>query len=50
LVKKFQSGACELRAFYEAVWTADDIPDPDVSPYNQNDLACGFIDTPSCTT
>ena len=36
--------------FYEAVWTAEDIPDPDVSPYNQNDLSCGFIDTPDCSS
>lgn len=36
--------------FWVAVWTANDIPDPDVSPYNQNDLACGFIDTPACSS
>lgn len=31
------------------VWNADDVPDPDVSPYNQHNLACGFIDTPACS-
>lgn len=36
--------------FYEAVWTADDIPDPDVAPYNEQDLSCGFITTPACSS
>lgn len=29
------------------VFLADDIPDPDVSPYNASGLSCGFIDTPA---
>lgn len=29
------------------VWTADDIPDPDVAPYNENGFVCGFITTPA---
>lgn len=33
--------------FWVMAFTADDIPDPDVAPYNQNGLACGFIDTGS---
>jgi len=36
--------------FFEAHWTASDIPDPDVAPYDQNGLACGFIDTPACSS
>lgn len=35
--------------FWTAAFTADDIPDPSVAPYNQNGLECGFIDTPSCS-
>jgi hypothetical protein len=35
--------------FFFASWTADDIPDPDVAPYNENDLSCGFITTPACS-
>lgn len=31
------------------VWTADDLPDPDVPPYNQDGATCGFIDTPTCS-
>ncbi|MND09657.1 hypothetical protein D3C83_331680 [compost metagenome] len=36
--------------YFEAHWTATDIPDPDVSPYNQHSLSCGFIDTPACAS
>ena len=36
--------------YFVAAFTAADIPDPDVSPYNQNDLACGFIDTPGSSS
>jgi hypothetical protein len=36
--------------YYMAYWSADDIPDPDVAPYNENMLACGFIDTPDCSS
>jgi hypothetical protein len=46
----FQDIPVTVDPFYEAVWTADDIPDPDVAPYNQNLLACGFIDTPDCSS
>lgn len=35
--------------FWTAAFTADDLPDPSVAPYNQNGLECGFIDTPSCS-
>jgi hypothetical protein len=31
------------------VWTSDDLPDPDASPYNQDGATCGFIDTPACS-
>jgi hypothetical protein len=36
--------------YFEAHWTSDDIPDPDVAPYNANGLACGFVDTPACSS
>lgn len=29
------------------VYLADDLPDPDVAPYDANDQACGFINTPA---
>lgn len=35
--------------YWVAAFTADDVPDPDVAPYNQNALECGFIDTPACS-
>lgn len=35
--------------YWVAAFTADDIPDPDVSPYNENGLECGFITTPACS-
>ena len=31
------------------VWTADDKPESDVAPYNENGFACGFVDTPACS-
>jgi hypothetical protein len=36
--------------YWVAAYTADDVPDPSVAPYNENGLECGFIDTPFCTT
>lgn len=36
--------------YFVAAFTSTDIPDPTVSPYNQNDLACGFIDTPAASS
>ena len=35
--------------YFFASWTSDDIPIADVAPYNENGLACGFIDTPACS-
>lgn len=35
--------------YWVMAFTADDAPDPAVSPYNQNGLECGFIDTPACS-
>ncbi len=32
-----------------ALWLADDIPDADVAPYNENSLTCGYVDTPACS-
>ncbi len=32
---------------YEIAWLDDDIPDPDVSPYNGESDVCGMIDTPA---
>lgn len=31
---------------FEYVFTSDDVPDPDVAPYNQEGDVCGLIDTP----
>jgi len=31
------------------VWTAADLPDPAVAPYDQNGFVCGFVDTPACS-
>lgn len=36
---------CPPTTFF-SVFLADDIPDPDVAPYNANTDGCGFIDTP----
>lgn len=36
--------------YWVAAFTADDIPDPADPPYNQYDLACGFIDSPACSS
>lgn len=33
--------------YYVAAFTANDIPDPTVAPYNVGGLACGFVDTPA---
>lgn len=33
--------------FWVMAFTSDDIPDPDVAPYDANGLACGFVDTPA---
>jgi hypothetical protein len=38
--------ASGISGFY-ANFLEDDIPDPDTSPYDQNGLSCGFIDTPA---
>lgn len=35
--------------YWVMAFTADDIPDPTVAPYNANGLACGFVDTPACS-
>lgn len=32
--------------YWVMAFTADDVPDPDVAPYNAHGLACGFVDTP----
>jgi len=32
-----------------AIWFADDVPDADASPYNDNALSCGYVDTPACS-
>lgn len=34
-------------AYYWAEFLADDIPDPDVAPYNANGIGCGYVDTPA---
>ena len=36
--------------YWVAAFTADDMPDPDEAPYNAGGLACGFVDTPACST
>ena len=36
---------CPVTSFF-GVFLADDIPDPDVSPYSANTEGCGFITTP----
>ena len=33
--------------YYVAAFTASDIPDPSVAPYNSNGFACGYVDTPA---
>lgn len=30
-------------------WLADDIPDADTAPYNENGLSCGYVDSPACS-
>jgi hypothetical protein len=37
---------CPVTQFF-GVFLADDIPDPDVAPYNANTDGCGYIDTPA---
>jgi len=42
----FQDLVCPVEQFF-GVFLADDLPDPDVAPYNANGQACGFINTPA---
>jgi len=35
---------------FAAIWFADDVPDADSAPYNDNALACGYVDTPACSS
>lgn len=32
------------------VWLDNDVPASDTAPYNANGLACGFVDTPACSS
>ena len=32
------------------VWLDNDVPASDTSPYSDNNLACGFVDTPACSS
>jgi hypothetical protein len=34
---------------FAAIWFANDVPDADASPYNDNALTCGYVDTPACS-
>jgi hypothetical protein len=36
--------------YFVAAYTAEDIPDPDEAPYDQNGIACGFVDTPAASS
>lgn len=42
----FADLACPVETFF-GVFLADDVPDPDVAPYNANGQSCGFINTPA---
>ena len=47
-------GFSDVPTVTEGYWiqsfTASDIPDPTVAPYNENSLECGFITTPDCSS
>jgi len=34
---------------FTAGWATDTVPDPNVAPYSDNGLTCGYVDSPACS-